>query len=215
MNASAVASSLTFRAARTDDLPRLVEIINDPPPPETLAIAGSVGGALTAAKLLARAGIGVNIGHTTVASVDGEVIGLVDAGSGAGGELELHPLTIARLLVPLASRVGPAAVVRGIRWLRINPRVQFPLDPAAWHINELDVAAVHRGQGVGRALLGVTERDARAARAPRLTLTTKIDNPARRLYERFGFVVTGEKRDAEWTRWAQSPGRISMAKDFG
>jgi ribosomal protein S18 acetylase RimI-like enzyme len=206
-----VALQLTFRPARADDLSRLVEIINDPPPPESIAIAGSVGGALAAGRILAAAGVGVSIERTTVAEIAGDTIAVLDAGSGSAAE-DVNLAMVPRVIVPLMGRIGPAAVVRGVRWLRINPRVQFARDPAAWHIGELDVAASHRGRGIGRLLLERAESDARAAGCPRLTLTTKIDNPARRLYERFGFVVTAEKRDPEWARWAQSPGRVAMAK---
>ena len=47
-----------------------------------------------------------------------------------------------------------------------------------------------------------------------MTLTTKVTNPARRLYERYGFRVVATKLDAEWERWALSPGRVQMQKDL-
>jgi [ribosomal protein S18]-alanine N-acetyltransferase len=52
-----------------------------------------------------------------------------------------------------------------------------------------------RGAGYGRLLLERFVTDARAAGAERLTLGVHRDNPARRLYERVGFVHTGDHGD--------------------
>jgi len=79
--------------------------------------------------------------------------------------------------------------------------------PAGIHIVELQVAPEHRNQ-VWRtaARRGRTTR-ARAAGAT-LSLTTALNNPARHLYERFGFTVEGEKRDARYEAITGSPGRV-------
>jgi hypothetical protein len=45
-----------------------------------------------------------------------------------------------------------------------------------------------------------------------MSLSTGIDNPAQRLYERLGFQILATKRDAEYTHYAGSPGRVFMAK---
>jgi hypothetical protein len=47
-----------------------------------------------------------------------------------------------------------------------------------------------------------------------LSLTTAITNPARRLYERNGYGVVGEKRDAEYERITGVPGRVLMVKEL-
>jgi len=45
-----------------------------------------------------------------------------------------------------------------------------------------------------------------------MSLVTAISNPARRLYERNGYVITDEKSDAEYEAHTGSAGRILMVK---
>ena len=53
-----------------------------------------------------------------------------------------------------------------------------------------------------------------SANASTLSLTTQIDNPARRLYERSGFHVEAEKRHARYEAITGSPGRVLMVKEL-
>ena len=56
----------------------------------------------------------------------------------------------------------------------------------------MGVIREYRGQGIGRALLQATLAAARAGGLRRIELTVRVDNdPARRLYESFGFVTEG------------------------
>lgn len=56
----------------------------------------------------------------------------------------------------------------------------------------MGVTASHRGQGFGAALMDATFSDARRKGFKRVELTVRMDNePAKRLYERFGFEVEG------------------------
>ena len=52
----------------------------------------------------------------------------------------------------------------------------------------IGVEAAWRGRGVGEALLGALHAAAQAAGVARLSLSVERDNPARRLYERVGYV---------------------------
>ena len=213
MTGATVASGITFRAATAADVPRLAVILNDPPPPETLAIVGSVAKAYVAGRMLIDAGLSVDVARTVVAVDGDDAVGLLDAAGDASEETP-GAATVARLAPLLLARLGPRAVIQALRWIRINPRVQFERVPGAYHVYELDVAASHRGRGIGGLLLERAEQSARAEGHPCLTLTTKVTNPARRLYERHGFRVVGTKLDAEWERWALSPGRVQMVKDL-
>jgi len=45
-----------------------------------------------------------------------------------------------------------------------------------------------------------------------MCIETGITNPARRLYERHGYVVVATKTDPRYERLTGSPGRIQMTK---
>jgi ribosomal protein S18 acetylase RimI-like enzyme len=56
----------------------------------------------------------------------------------------------------------------------------------------IGVVATHRGRGIGDTLLNELEAAARARRIAALSLSVEPDNPARRLYERHGYVLFGK-----------------------
>lgn len=60
------------------------------------------------------------------------------------------------------------------------------------YVEDLFVDAALRGDGLGRKLLAETARIAREEGALRVELSVKCDNPARRFYEKLGFVRKGE-----------------------
>ena len=78
----------------------------------------------------------------------------------------------------------------GVVWL-IHPR---PADPGYGFVRddvpELSVSVWqgHRGRGVGGALLRAVIREARGRGLPGISLSVDSGNPARRLYQRHGFV---------------------------
>lgn len=55
------------------------------------------------------------------------------------------------------------------------------------NIHDLAVTPSFRGRGIGEQLLMAVQRKAKKLNCCRLTLEVRKDNPARRLYERFGF----------------------------
>jgi ribosomal-protein-alanine N-acetyltransferase len=64
------------------------------------------------------------------------------------------------------------------------------------HINNLAVLPAHRRIGVGSVLLAYVLRQGAALGAKRATLEVRRSNdPARLMYERFGFSVAGVRKD--------------------
>lgn len=61
------------------------------------------------------------------------------------------------------------------------------------NIHDLAVHHEHRGQGIGEKLLAFVEKEARNRGYGKITLEVREDNPAARLYKRFGF-VSGEPK---------------------
>lgn len=64
-------------------------------------------------------------------------------------------------------------------------------EPGTWHLHQLQLAGNVRGQGLGHRLLEQILAEADRASVP-VTLSVLKANPARRLYERLGFVAIGE-----------------------
>lgn len=82
----------------------------------------------------------------------------------------------------------------GAAWLRF-----FSADDAGYGFVDADtpeiamgVAPTWRGRGIGSGLLEALVSAARDAGTPSLSLSVEADNPARRLYERHGFVRVGD-----------------------
>ena len=61
----------------------------------------------------------------------------------------------------------------------------------SWYVNMLAVFRQFRGQGVGWQLLDESRKRADAAGCTELSIIVEDDNPARRLYEAFGFEAIG------------------------
>ena len=62
-----------------------------------------------------------------------------------------------------------------------------PESPNALHIGDVQLELQHRNRGAGWAILALVESMARSRGLNELTLNVFRDNPALRLYERFGF----------------------------
>lgn len=55
------------------------------------------------------------------------------------------------------------------------------------NIHDLAVLPDYRSRGIGELLLQSVQKRARKLKCCKLTLEVRVDNPARQLYERFGF----------------------------
>ena len=83
---------------------------------------------------------------------------------------------------------------RVVGWCDVNPKTHEALRHSG--VLGMGVAASHRGQGVGSALLRATLEAAAARGIKRVELVVRADNAAAiRLYEKYGFELEGRLRD--------------------
>lgn len=197
MDVARYGSAVRVRPPTEADLDAMVEVMFAEPGVEQLAFMPSIAGARRFSRdAWRRAGLQ----EFVVAEDDGEVIGFawcsehgVSLGEGA------------RAAVAGWGLVGPLRLV-----LRGWPRqlVELPL-PAGLSLVELQTHPSRRGTGVGTMLL---EHVIDAADGRSLSLTTRSNNPARRLYERHGFRVEAEKFHRRFEQRTGAPGRILMVR---
>lgn len=97
----------------------------------------------------------------------------------------------------------------GAAWLR-----RFPPDAPGYGFIDAEtpelsigVRAEHRGKGAGTALISVLLDAARAHGIAAVSLSVDPDNPALRLYQRFGFVCVGAS-GGSWTMRLALPPRL-------
>jgi len=175
----------------------MVEVMFAEPGVEQLAFMPTIAGARRFTREAWRL---AGIEEFTVAEDGGEVVGFSWC-SERGVSLR-EGARAARVGWGLA---GPLRLVaRG--WPR--QLVEIPM-PAGPKLVELQAAPSRRGTGVGTLLLRrvIDSVDGRT-----LSLTTRSDNPARRLYERHGFTVQGEKTHRAFQRRTGAAGRVLMVR---
>lgn len=85
--------------------------------------------------------------------------------------------------VPGATVVGAAVCLRGFSTFAGRPLL---------NVHDLAVRSAFRGHGIGQQLLEAVASAARALGCCRVTLEVDSSNPAKRLYERAGFVPSQE-----------------------
>jgi ribosomal protein S18 acetylase RimI-like enzyme len=89
-------------------------------------------------------------------------------------------------------------------------------DARRMHVSQLAIAPAMRGLGLGRKLLDLVVAAARSAGAGKLTLFVYEENAeARRLYERYGFVVSPDERATVSPYGAMLPLELALAASGG
>jgi len=205
---------LRFRRATPADAERIAEIIAGEPGREAIGIAGDVHKARAIGMVIARMegmppGPG-GLEHTLLAELGGETVGIVHARSGPDRFKITPPVALAAIRI-----FGPLGAVRLLPRVRARARVEMPSPAGAYHIGELDVDPRYRNRGIGGALLGYAEKEARKQGCRQMSLITTTDNPARRLYERHGFRVVETRTDPDYERYTGIEGRMLMVKELG
>ena len=201
-------TSLTLRGAVAGDAPRVAEIQHGVPGSELVALFGSVERARRfGTRQTTRRGVLDDRRPVIVACRGARVVGFVQWSIGSVERTGLRDVLDALAVVSVGD------LVRFPRRMKARSRVHTPVPRDAFYIAEIHVDPSERGAGIGGALLDAAIARAQQLRRPRVSLTTTIDNPARRLYERHGFVAVAEKRDADYEAISGSPGRVWMDRD--
>lgn len=201
------AEALTIRRATPADSERIVEIVGEPNP-ESLGLVDDEGLARRLGQGWLRR-YGDAWRHTVVAELDGEVVGVIQAG------LDLPEFSMSVSVALMALRVlGPVRILRLLPRFLARNRVMTGRPEGAYYIAELDVDPRYRNRGIGGELLRHAEAQARAEGATRMALSTHTSNPARRLYERHGYRVVEKRTDAAYQRYTGIEGRVLMVKEL-
>jgi ribosomal protein S18 acetylase RimI-like enzyme len=203
---SAVTDGIGLRRAGIDDVDTLMEIQFRSPSREAVAMAGSAAAAQRFGAMLLSRALANGTTDVILVEVDGTVAGFAQVSTGG----DVPPLRIvARCAVQAMGVRG--ALVAGRRALA-RAAVDLTSSEEGLHLVELQIDPDRRNQGLGSRLLAEVERVALERGASTLSLTTQIDNPARRLYARSGFQVHAEKRHRRYEAITGSPGRVLMVK---
>jgi ribosomal protein S18 acetylase RimI-like enzyme len=202
-------SALTARPGVPADADRLARIMFRDPGREAVAIAGSARAAERFSGLLFRNAFARGTSSFVVAEADAQPIGFAELTHGSD-------MPSFKVVVSAGIRaMGIVGAFRAAARARARLRVDLAAPEGGVHLVELQVSPEHRNHGVGAFLLGRVDEYANQEHAAHISLTTGSDNPARRLYERHGYVMVGEKTDARYERITGSPGRILMVKAMG
>lgn len=197
------------RPANAADVPALRTIMDDTPSAEQIGISGNKRRARKARRELNKMLFAPDALAGTFVLVDGgETVGLIKLGEEQSGGLTV-PLAL------LALRIFGLGIFGLLNRVKAVERVNFKMPEDSLHIAELHVLEGKRGNGYGATMLAFAEKQAVAQKRRRMSLTTTTANPARRLYERSGFVVAERKTDAEYQRLTGIEGRILMVKELG
>ena len=169
-------------------------------------MAGSARGAERFSASLFRHALAEGTSVVIVAETASEPVGFAEVSRGA----DVPPFgVVARAAVDALGVVGALRAA----W-RSLARLKVDLSAPEGGVNlvELQVSPQHRNRGVGALLLRRVDDYATEKHAAHISLTTATDNPARRLYERSGYRLTGEKTNARYERITGSAGRVLMVK---
>lgn len=87
---------------------------------------------------------------------------------------------------------------QGIGFTQLYPLFSSVSMQRTYVLNDLFVTETGRGKGVGEAILNVAKQFATQDGSKGLTLETDFDNPAKKLYERLGWIKDTEVFHYTW-----------------
>jgi ribosomal protein S18 acetylase RimI-like enzyme len=195
-----------MRAATREDADAIADLLWGDPSGEATALVGSPERARQFGRLVDEASTPPPWTASVVAVGANEVCGFLSQGPAEDGEFQVTPAFVRSLVRAWGFLTALRLLPRGLA----QQRVQIAAPPGSWLIREVHVAEHLRGQGIGGLLLERAEECARANGRTTIALTTRTNNPARRLYERRGYQVVKERTNPSYCRHTGADGRILM-----
>ena len=211
MNRGMPVEGLALRRATPADTERIAEIMHGDP---LVELVGLFGGSRELATAFGRELVRMPGGpqgwqSTVIAELDGEAVGVLQAGSGSSS------FSLSPRLVLLAIHVfGLVNAIKLLPRVRARGRLNMPPPFGAYKVHELHVDPRYRNRGVGGRMLEYAEEDALRGGYRLMSLTTTTANPARRLYECHGFRIVETRTDPAFERYTGIAGRHLMVKDL-
>lgn len=196
------------RPATAEDSGAICELVFAQPDAEAVKLTGRVERARAFGQLLMDASPSQSWRSGDIAELDGRVVGVAQHGFPTDEPFD----DALRFLLRVTRAFGLAGSVFALPRGRALAKVRLVAPPGSWVLGELHVDGALRGRGIGGTLLAHVEQRARGEEAPLLALTTRTNNPARRLYERFGFEVIETKAHPRYERYTGAAGRVLMVK---
>jgi ribosomal protein S18 acetylase RimI-like enzyme len=204
---------LTFRPATEADTDRICAIMHGRPGDEAVGLCfGSADLARRLGEMQVRLPNSPSgWQHTVLAQINGEPVGVLQAGPGGNSFAGYVSLG---LLLRAVRIFGPVQFIKGLPRLRARARVDTVDPEGAYVVHEIHVDPRHRNWGIGGAKLLYAEREARRLGHTKMSLTTTTTNPARHLYERHGYRIADTRTDPAYERYTGIVGRYLMVKEL-
>jgi ribosomal protein S18 acetylase RimI-like enzyme len=203
---------IEIRRARPDEDGRVAELIYGAPSDEAAGLAGGVEHAVALGAGLFLAGVGRTAGDDLfVVARDARAVGALLARPG-GPAFPLSLGVVLRALWVIFRIYSLGELAGFVRRTRLRARLEFPVPHGSYHIIEIHVAPEHRGMGLGALLLAHAETVARERGCGRVNLTTALDNPARRLYSRQGYLEVARRTVPGYEELTGTQGRVFLEK---
>jgi ribosomal protein S18 acetylase RimI-like enzyme len=204
---------VTIRKATPSDLDDVVAILLADPAPDLRAIVPDRANVHYVGALLARHGMLVRIDRTELAMLHGSPIGLMES-LRSTSQQSLGLRSFAAIVARATWSAGPGVLRRYQRLNAARDRMGIRIPPGTFDLDELDVLPPYRNRGVGTQLIAHAENLARERGFSEMWLTTEINNPAIRLYERHGFRVERRATDRVYEEMTGAPGRVLMVRNL-
>ncbi len=204
---------LSFRAAVVEESDLLADIVLGDANQETTRVGMALYGIDSPDRIRALFRVlwrvAENWRHTELVIADGRPVGLIQAGSSGSSSVKITPGVVLAVVRTLG--VG---VRRVPSRLRIQRRVAPAKPLGSFVITEIHVVPEFRGMGIGDALLDHAEDEARRLGYRYCALHTLASNPARRFYDRRGYLNVMTTTDAEFEKLTGVSGNVLYVKDL-